>query len=90
MITVSVEYTFRILLTGKTYFYAELPGGEKLFHRIQKNFPLQFGREVMADEDLLNKPESVDWRNCKYSKEEETSMAKQFQKAFMPFDFNAL
>lgn len=90
MITVSVEYTFRILLTGKTYFYAELPGGEKLFHRIQKNFPLQFGREVMADEELLNKPESVDWRNCKYSKEEETSMAKQFQKAFMPFDFNAL
>ena len=79
-----------LLIIGKTYFYTELPNGDKLFHRIQKNFPIQFGREVMADEEMLNKPESVDWRNCKYSKEQETCMAKQFQKAFIPFDFNAL
>ena len=78
-------YSSPPLILGKTYFYAELPNGDKLFHRIQKNF----GREVMADEQMLNKPESVDWRNCKYSKEQETSMAKQFQKAFTSFDFNA-
>lgn len=26
------------------YFYVELPTGEKLFRRIAKGFPLQFGR----------------------------------------------
>lgn len=29
---------------GSPYFYAELPTGEKLYHRVKKNFPLQFGR----------------------------------------------
>lgn len=75
---------------GKTYFFAELPTGEKLFHRIQKNFPIQFGREVLADEALLNLPQSVDWRNCVVEKEQETKFAKQFQKDFKAFDFNAL
>lgn len=30
--------------SGTPFFYAELPSGEKLYHRIRKNFPLQFGR----------------------------------------------
>lgn len=79
-----------LLEPGQTYFYAELPSGDKLFHRIQKAFPVQFGREVMADEELLNKPEAVDWRNCAMTKPQETAAAKAFQKAFKPFDFNAL
>ncbi|NWI13439.1 C19L1 protein, partial [Crypturellus soui] len=29
---------------GAPYFYVELDTGEKLFHRIRKSFPLQFGR----------------------------------------------
>lgn len=29
---------------GTPYFYVELPTGEKLYHRVKKNFPLQFGR----------------------------------------------
>ncbi|KFV85564.1 CWF19-like 1, partial [Struthio camelus australis] len=29
---------------GTPYFYVELDTGEKLFHRIRKSFPLQFGR----------------------------------------------
>lgn len=29
---------------GTPYFYVELDSGEKLFYRIQKHFPLQFGR----------------------------------------------
>ncbi|CAL4123010.1 unnamed protein product, partial [Meganyctiphanes norvegica] len=29
---------------GVPFFYVELPNGEKLYHRIKKSFPLQFGR----------------------------------------------
>ncbi|XP_068220486.1 CWF19-like protein 1 isoform X2 [Palaemon carinicauda] len=29
---------------GTPFFYTELPTGEKLYHRVKKNFPLQFGR----------------------------------------------
>lgn len=29
---------------GTPYFYVELDSGDKLFYRIQKHFPLQFGR----------------------------------------------
>lgn len=76
-------------IAGITYFYAELPTGEKLFHRIKKNFPIQFGREVLADEKLLNKPDAVDWRNCTLGKDKETALAKKFQKDFKAFDFNA-
>lgn len=31
---------------GMPYFYVELPSNEKFFHRVRKNFPLQFGRLV--------------------------------------------
>lgn len=34
----------QIAAPGTPYFYAELPTGEKLYHRVKKNFPLQFGR----------------------------------------------
>uniref|UniRef100_A0A8C6H446 CWF19-like protein 1 n=1 Tax=Mus spicilegus TaxID=10103 RepID=A0A8C6H446_MUSSI len=34
----------QIAQPGAAYFYVELDTGEKLFHRIKKNFPLQFGR----------------------------------------------
>ena len=35
---------FQIVPSGAPYFYAEMPSGNKLLHRIKKNFPLQFGR----------------------------------------------
>lgn len=38
--------SFQIAQPGAAYFYVELDTGEKLFHRIKKNFPLQFGRFV--------------------------------------------
>ncbi|XP_013396694.1 CWF19-like protein 1 isoform X2 [Lingula anatina] len=78
----------QIVPVGAPYFYAELPTGDKLLHRISKNFPLQFGREALASPELLNMLDRVDWRNCKYSKEEETNMAKELRTAFQPFDFN--
>ncbi|XP_049831273.1 CWF19-like protein 1 [Schistocerca gregaria] len=72
---------------GTPYFYAELPSGEKLFHRIKKNFPLQFGRDVLASESVLNMVDRADWRDCKVSKEEETELTKTFRASFQPFDF---
>uniref|UniRef100_A0A8D2J9U2 CWF19-like protein 1 n=1 Tax=Varanus komodoensis TaxID=61221 RepID=A0A8D2J9U2_VARKO len=36
----------QIVQPGTPYFYVELDNGEKLFHRVGKNFPLQFGRFV--------------------------------------------
>lgn len=69
------------------YFYVELPSGQKLFHRATKNFPIQFGREVLASEELLNMPDRTDWRDCTTTKEEETVLTKKFRSAFEPFDF---
>ncbi|XP_071511088.1 CWF19-like protein 1 [Diadema antillarum] len=78
----------QILSCGSPYFYAELNNGEKLLHRIKKFFPLQFGREVMAAEELLDMPDRINWKNCNYTKEEESKMAATFREDFQPFDFN--
>ncbi|XP_067110297.1 CWF19-like protein 1 [Osmerus mordax] len=72
---------------GTPYFYAELDSGEKLYHRIQKHFPLQFGREVLASQAVLNIPERADWKECKQTREEEDECCKQLRDAFQPFDF---
>ncbi|KAF6108140.1 CWF19 like cell cycle control factor 1 [Phyllostomus discolor] len=79
----------QIAQPGAAYFYVELDTGEKLFHRIKKNFPLQFGREVLASEAILNIPDKSDWRQCQTSKEEEAALARRFRKDFEPFDFTA-
>ncbi|KAG5267802.1 hypothetical protein AALO_G00225910 [Alosa alosa] len=72
---------------GTPYFYVELDSGEKLFYRIKKNFPLQFGREVLASEAVLNIPTRADWKDCKYTREEEEELTKQVRGQFQPFDF---
>ncbi|KAM4523006.1 CWF19-like protein 1 [Fundulus diaphanus] len=72
---------------GTPYFYVELDSGEKLYYRIQKNFPLQFGREVLASEALLNIPTRADWRECKQSREEEEESCKRLRDDFQPYDF---
>lgn len=69
------------------YFYVELPSGDKLYHRVTNNFPLQFGREVLASEELLDMADRADWRDCKATREEETELVKTFRSAFEPFDF---
>ena len=78
---------FQIINPGAPYFYVELANGDKLFHRIRKSFPLQFGREVLASPPLLNLPEKIDWRDCPLSREEEIHLANEFRKVFLPFDF---
>lgn len=72
---------------GQPYFYAETPNKDKLFARIQKNFPLQFGREVVGNTQLLDMEDRVDWKTCQVSKDEETEMTKEFRKMFTPYDF---
>uniref|UniRef100_A0A3Q1JCZ1 CWF19-like protein 1 n=1 Tax=Anabas testudineus TaxID=64144 RepID=A0A3Q1JCZ1_ANATE len=72
---------------GTPYFYVELDSGEKLFYRIQKHFPLQFGREVLASEALLNIPTRADWKECKQSREEEEESCKQLRDDFQSYDF---
>lgn len=37
---------------------------------------------------LLNIADKADWRNCKYSKEEETKMAEDFKNRFQEYDPN--
>uniref|UniRef100_W5NK96 CWF19-like protein 1 n=1 Tax=Lepisosteus oculatus TaxID=7918 RepID=W5NK96_LEPOC len=80
----------QIAQPGTPYFYVELDTGEKLFHRIKKNFPLQFGREVLASEAVLNMPSRADWKECKYTREEEEALAAKFRESFEPFDFSLL
>ncbi|XP_048727502.1 CWF19-like protein 1 [Ostrea edulis] len=77
----------QIVPVGAPYFYAELPTGEKFLHRISRNFPLQFGREVMAGVQLLNMPERVDWKACKPTREQEEIYAEDFKNKFEQFDF---
>ncbi|KAG8228296.1 hypothetical protein J437_LFUL007014 [Ladona fulva] len=72
---------------GTPYFHVELPSGERLFHRARRNFPLQFGREIMASKNVLDLPGRVDWRDCSSNTEEEAALAKDFRTAFQPFDF---
>uniref|UniRef100_V9KJE3 CWF19-like protein 1 n=1 Tax=Callorhinchus milii TaxID=7868 RepID=V9KJE3_CALMI len=80
----------QIIQPGSAYFYVELENGDKLFHRIKKQFPLQFGREVLASEAILNIPDKANWRECKYSREDEEAFAKACRETFQPFDFSLL
>uniref|UniRef100_A0A8D0G4T9 CWF19-like protein 1 n=1 Tax=Sphenodon punctatus TaxID=8508 RepID=A0A8D0G4T9_SPHPU len=80
----------QIVQPGTPYFYVEFDTGEKLFHRIKKNFPLQFGREVLASEAILDVPDRVDWKHCQASREEEAAAAGVFREAFAPFDGSKL
>ncbi|XP_054278247.1 CWF19-like protein 1 [Macrosteles quadrilineatus] len=77
----------QVVQPNTPYFYVELPNGERLYHRVRKNFPLQFGREVLASSELLDMEDRADWRSCTASKEEETKTALDFRNVFKPFDF---
>ncbi|KAG0721321.1 CWF19-like protein 1 [Chionoecetes opilio] len=77
----------QIASPGSPFFYVELPTGEKLYHRVKKNFPLQFGREVLASPPILNVTERIDWRECKISVDEETELRNKIREDFRPYDF---
>uniref|UniRef100_A0AC35G1K3 CWF19-like protein 1 n=1 Tax=Panagrolaimus sp. PS1159 TaxID=55785 RepID=A0AC35G1K3_9BILA len=78
-----------ILFEGQPYFYVELPDGSRLLTKQMKNFPLQFGREILAGKELLDCEDKADWKNCKLSEEEEATLANQMKQKFKPYDFAA-
>ena len=77
-----------VIPPSSDYFIAEFENKDKLiFICSQKiRFPLQFGREVLASEELLNIPRRVSWKECKQSTEQETYDSKKFRKAFNDFN----
>jgi len=77
----------QLVSAGVPFFHLELPDGQRLFHRIKKYFPLQFGREAMSVQTVLNIPQRVDWRSCILSRSEEENSTKVFRKFFHKFDF---
>ncbi|XP_043262500.1 CWF19-like protein 1 [Colletes gigas] len=78
----------QIAKPGILYFYVELPAGIKLYYRIKKDFPLQFGREVLASDRILDINDRVDWKDCQMDKEEEIELANRIRKEFQPFDLD--
>ncbi|PAV79700.1 hypothetical protein WR25_19083 isoform C [Diploscapter pachys] len=88
MITVGKdEQLLDIVNEGCPYFFVELPDGSRLFTRQMREFPLQFGREVLAGNGVLNCEEKTDWKNCVLGKDKESELVEKFKQAFKPFDF---
>ena len=77
----------QVVQQGAPYFLLELPKNQRFVYRIRGFFPLQFGREVLANKDLLNCEDRVDWKNCSSSREMEIKDVARFRKLFQPFDF---
>lgn len=50
------------------------------------HFPINFGRDVMACELLLNCPDRIDWKECVMTPEEEKQMSVEFRTNFKKFD----
>ncbi|XP_078481216.1 CWF19-like protein 1 [Ciona intestinalis] len=78
----------QIIGRGIPFFHVELPDGTRLVHKIQRYFPLQFGREALCSAPLLNSPKRIDWRSCALSCDQETDLTKKFRKFFKKFDFS--
>ncbi|XP_051976264.1 CWF19-like protein 1 [Xyrauchen texanus] len=72
------------------YIFVELDTDEKLFYRLKKQFPLQFGREVLAIEAVLNIPMRADWRECKCAREEEEDLTKHIHSDFSPSTLSSM
>ncbi|XP_014219436.1 CWF19-like protein 1 [Copidosoma floridanum] len=71
---------------GAPYFLVEFPNGEQLFYKIKKDFPLQFGREVLCSDRILDVPDRFDWKDCQLSREKEYMLAENIKAKFRPFD----
>ena len=69
------------------YFYVEIPDTkERLVHKIESWFPLQFGRQVLASPDIFNNQDLIDWKRCVKPKEDEASLTEEFRQSFNQFD----
>ena len=73
---------------GTPYFYLELPdSADRLYHRVRSGFPIQFGREVICSQDLLDCESRIDWRTCQLSKDEESQSTQKFRQRYQTYDF---
>ena len=70
------------------YFYLEVQG-RRYFIGIKpsRGFPMQFGRELLTDPDLLNCQAKVDWRNCELTEDGAKQLVGRLRRDFEPFDF---
>eukprot|EP00116_Pleurobrachia_bachei_P001584 sb/3461846/ len=73
---------------GCDYFLVEFENQDKMLFLCSSSvrFPLQFGREVLASEGLLNMPRRANWKQCQVSKEQEEHDVKEFRQQFQEFD----
>lgn len=88
----------QILEPNRPFFYLEIPNEElydgsrgevdttRYLCEIRGGFPINFGRDVMASELLLNCPDRIDWKECVIPLEEEKKMTQEFRKEFKTFD----
>lgn len=81
----------QVVSVGVPFFHIELPDGQRLFHKIGRYFPLQFGRESLAVPTVLNVLHRVDWRKCspenQDTTEKETKCTTEFRQFFQTYDF---
>lgn len=80
----------QVLQAKIPYFTVELPDGTVLYTKIQQsmNFPLNFGREVLATGPVLNLENKIDWKDCILDKDNEEQLVQKLRTDFEPFDFN--
>lgn len=72
------------------YFVVELPGkegNETLITRQMNRFPINFGRDFLCAETLLNAEDRIDWRNCQLPRSIEDDLVRGFRVGYKEFDF---
>lgn len=69
------------------YFVVELPTDETLITRQMNRFPINFGRDFLCAETLLNAEDKIDWRNCQLPKTIEEDLVRAFRVGYKEFDF---
>lgn len=71
---------------GAPYFYWQIePLGSRFVTQIRTSdsyFPIQFGRAILADPDILNCMELIDWKSCVKTQEEYTNLVKRVKADF--------
>lgn len=70
------------------YFYIEFHG-ERYYIGIKpaRGFPMQFGRELLADRNVLNCTEKINWRDCELNQSEVNDLVKGIREDFKQYDF---
>lgn len=70
------------------YFVVEFPN-ETMITRTMNKFPINFGRDFVCAETLLNAEDRIDWRNCKIPKNMEIDIVNAYKEKYKPFDFTS-